>query len=117
MCPLIDASSLKINENKRLKCRGVRARWGLLAPTLALEVGGAVFGGVVAVVPEAGADKGVGEILLGHKVAGIVVGVLVAGVIAEVFHQRGGGVAYGERHGQIAGLTHGGQGGVDGHVG
>ena len=44
-------------------------------------------------------------------------GVLVAGVIAEVFHQRGGGVAYGERHGQIAGLTHGGQGGVDGHVG
>ena len=74
------------------------------------------LGRVIAGHPEARALETVGKVLLLHIVALVVVGILVAFVISEVGHQLGGRVAQMQGNGQVAGLRHGLNGIVDGHV-
>lgn len=60
---------------------------GSAAPAFALEFGCTVFGGVGAGVPESCVRKSVGEELLAHEIAGVVVGVFVVGSVTHLFHQ------------------------------
>ena len=51
------------------------------------------------------------------KVAGIVVGILVAVGVIEFLHEPGGRIAEGEGDRLVAGLLHLGQGLFQGHIG
>ena len=68
-------------------------------------------------VPETFVDEGIGQILLGREMDGIVVRILVAVVITQVFHQLRGGIADGQRHGLVAGATDELEGGIDTEIG
>ena len=74
------------------------------------------FGGIVAGCPEASIGKSVGEILLLHEIAGVIMRILIAGSISEVGHQLCRRVSKVERHGQVAGAVHGRFSIVDSHV-
>ncbi len=88
-----------------------------LAPAVVLALGEDLFGGVVGGIPQPCAADGVGHELLAHEVAGIVVGVEIVGAVAEFFHERCGGVAQMQGHGEVAAALYFGQGCGNAYVG
>ena len=63
-----------------------------------------LFGGICLRLPDAAVFQFVGQELLAHEVAGVVVGIFIVVAIAKLFHQFGGGVAQVQGNGQVAGL-------------
>lgn len=86
-------------------------------PAVILSSGEYVLCLIVAGLPETVSLKIVGEELLSHEVSGIIVGVFIVCAVAEIFHQRRGGVADVERHGLVARSFDFGKSGSDRHVG
>ena len=68
-------------------------------------------------VPEARGLQVVGHVLLNDEMAGEVVAVLISVAIAQLLHQRRGGVAQMERNGKVARLADQSQRGVDAQIG
>ena len=59
----------------------------------------------------------IGQELLAHEIACIVVSVLVSFAVTQFFHQGCGGIAEVEGHRLVARLLHGLHGIIDGHIG
>lgn len=87
-------------------------------PSRVVEGGGFGFSRIVgAGVPERRMSQRIGEILLLYEVAGGIMGIEIAFVVAHIGHKLCGRIADVEWRRLVAGLAHEGYGLVKGHIG